>query len=209
MAALKKKTQTRRTRPLYHSAKITDRRFRKVLWHFVEDHSAARTAQATGLSANSVTAIFRKLRVYFWEVGLFTDVYEGLDPREAVSDAPTFELALLDFHIGRYRDKRGLKSPVSEPDYHFAESHWRFQFKVMALHRPGIDVRPMMMEHLLEIIRLCGPVGRKPGNRMAGLQAVARQMDQRLRWMERNDPGFTEPEQRAELQAIRAIRPKT
>lgn len=51
-----------RRRPLYHSAKISEYRFRKVLWHFVRDHSASETARATGLSVNSVHAIFRKIR---------------------------------------------------------------------------------------------------------------------------------------------------
>lgn len=180
-----------------------------ILRHFVDDRSATFTAQATRLSTNSVNAIFRKLRVYFWDVGSFTDFYEGQDPRAVVSDAPTFERALLAFHIERYRNKRGLKSPWNEPDYHFAESHWRFQYALLTLNRPGVDVRPMMTEHLLEIIRLCGPVGRKPGNRLAGLKAVARQMDQRLQWMERNDPGFANPEDRAALRTIRNLPPKS
>lgn len=189
--------------PLYKSAKISDYRFRKVLWAFVCDASATEAAQATGLSVNSVHAIFRKIRVFFFEAGLFQDYYGGQDPVSFQSANPFFEKKLLKFHFGRIGAKQGLKSPDNEPPYHFAESCWRFDFKVMAEQRQSDHVLQMMQAHLLEIIRLCGPIGAPPRNKEQGLLAVLRQADQRILWLERNAPGYTDQAKRAELRAIR------
>lgn len=181
MSGRKVKKAKRSGRPLYHSAKISDYRFRKVLVSFVRDDSAIETARACGLSINSVAGIFRKLRVYFFEVGLLRDFYEGRDPlEESEPEDVRFEHDLLTFHLARVREKNGLKSPMSEPDYHFAESHWRYHFHVMASERADAPIQKMMLAYLLEIIRICGPVGTKPGNRRAGFLAVMRQMDQRM-----------------------------
>lgn len=194
-----------RARPLMHAAKISDHRFRRVLMGFVRDHSATDTAQLTGLSLNSVTAIFGKLRVYFWEIGLFTDIYDGADPLSHSGNEPSFEKALLEYHLLRVREKNGLKSSAHGPDYHFAESHWRYHFQVLMRERVHHDVHAMMFSHLIEIIRLCGPIGLKPFNRRSGIEAVLRQMDQRIAWLERNAPGFRGAAHRAELNAIRAL----
>lgn len=205
LMAERKATKTRRaSRPLCHAAKISDYRFRKVLWHFAADHSATDTAKATGLSLNSVAGIFRKLRVFFFEAGLFTDFHEGRDPLAALdAHSATFEHGLLSFHLARVRERNGLKSLAGEPDYHFAESHWRYHFHLMAAQRPDAPVQEMMFAHLLEIIRLCGPVGKPPTNLEAGLLAVLRQMDQRIAWLERNAPGFMSAVHRKQLKAIR------
>lgn len=194
--------------PLYRFAKISDYRFRKVLEEFVRDSSATDAARATRLSVNSVHAIYRKLRVFCFEAGLFMDFYGGQDPTEFVSDNPRFERDLLAFHLERVRARRGLRSPVSEPPYHFAESCWRYDFKVLMEQRPSEVVYAMMLSHLLEIIRLCGPVGATPSNRRAGALAITRQIDQRILWLERNAPGFTEPDIRSGLRAARAIEPE-
>lgn len=192
-------------RRLVHAAKISDYRFRKMLWHFVLDHSATDTARATGLSINSTNILFRKLRVFFYETHLFTDIYGGQDPTTLESDNPVFERDLIEFHFRRVREKRGVRSPWSEPDYHFAESHWRYHFHVLMAQRPSDRVHAMMFGHLLEIIRLCGPVSKKPMNRRAGLLAVMRQMDQRILWLERNAPRFRADSLRQELKEIREI----
>jgi len=205
MPARKSTKAGRAARGLYHSAKISDYRFRKVLWHFVRDDSATGTARATRLSVNSVSAIFRKLRVYFTEAGLFTDFYEGHDPLTHDSGLITTEHSLLAFHIARVRVHNGLKSPATEPDYHFAESHWRYHFHVMARERPSGEVHAMMFGHLMEIIRLCGPIGTRPANRRAGLMAIARQMDQRIAWLERNAPGFNDAALRSGLREAKAV----
>lgn len=201
------KTTQRTGRPLYHSAKISEQQFRQVLWHFVRDDTATATARQTGLSLNSVAAIFQKVRVYFFEAGLFMDPYEGKDPETFEGDNEEFELRLLTYHFERIRDKRGLKSPIHKPDYHLAESHWRFNFHVIRERRPDADFHKMMLTHLLDIIRICGPVGRPPVNRKAGLRAVLGQQDQFLIWLERNAPGFDDAS-RDELRDIRSILPE-
>ncbi len=206
MSARKSAKTKRVSRPLYHSAKISEYRFRKVLMSFVRDQSATDTARACGLSVNAVVGIFRKVRVYFFEVALFTDFYEGGDPlAELDRESATYEHDLLTFHLARVRAKNGLKSPASEPDYHFAESHWRYHFHVMERDRPDAPIRDMMLAHLLEIIRICGPVGTKPVNRRAGLLAVMQQMDQRIAWLERNASGFISPARRDSLKDVRAM----
>lgn len=195
---------TRRTARLYRSAKISERRFRQVLECFVRDSSATEAARATGLSINSTHAIYRKLRVFFFEVGLFLDFYGGRDPTEYDSGNPLEEFRLLEFHFARIRAKRGLKSPANEPPYHLAESWWRYQFKVMKEERRS-EVHAMMLAHLLELIRLCGPVGAPPHNLEAGALAVARQIDQRTAWLRRSAPGFADDKSRMALADIEAI----
>jgi len=177
-------------RRLYRSTKISDYRFRRVLDSFARDDSASDAARATGLSVNSVHALYRKLRIFFFECGLFLDFYDGHDPESFDSGNPHFEKALLEFHLRRYGDKHGFRSPGSEPHYHFAESCWRFDYYMMELERPSGDVHAMKLAHLLELIRLCGPVGAAPRNRQAGLRAVLRHADQRIEWLRRNAPGF-------------------
>jgi hypothetical protein len=197
-----KRNATRRAKPLYRSAKISDYRFRKVLWHFVRDHTATEAARATGLSVNSAAAIFRKLRGYFTEAGLFVDYYTMGDMDAPENENLEFERRLLEFHFSRIGEKRGLAAPPDGPDYHFAESCWRFDYQVLRDQRPSDAVYAMMLVHLLEIIRLCGPVGGKPTNRKVGLMAKLRQMDQRILWLERNGPAFRGDGRRAALREI-------
>jgi hypothetical protein len=201
-----RKTKTRRAaKPLYHSAKISDYIFRKILLHFVRDHTATETARDTRLSVNSVAAIFAKLRVYFTEAGLFSNPVEvGM-----FADNEEFEMRFLEFHTGRVKEKRGLRSPPNGTDYHTCESHWRFHFYMLMIQRPSESVHAMMLNHLLEIMRICGPVGSKPVNRKEGLLAAFRHMDQRLLWLERNSQDYRSMAYRQELKSIRAIRPSS
>lgn len=196
-------SKSRQPKPsLYRASKISDYRFRRVIEQFAQDASATDAARATGLSINSVHSIYRKLRIFFFECGLFRDFYDGHDPETFDSGAANFERELLAFHLERYGDKHGFSSPSTEPHYHFAESCWRFDFHMMARERPTETIQPMMLSHLMEIIRLCGPVGGKPRNLEAGLQAIMRQTDQRILWLQRNAPGFSSAELRNSLRAI-------
>ena len=194
----------RRVARLYRSSKISEARFRKVLEQFARDASATDAARATGLSINATHTIYRKLRVFFFEIGLFLDFYGGADPLTYNGD-PHSEFALLEFHFARIRARRGLKSPTTEPPYHLAESWWRYQFKVLMRERPSEAVYAMMVANLLELIRLCGPVGAPPRNLEAGALAIARQIDQRSAWLRRNAPGFADTETRLALTQIEAI----
>lgn len=190
---------------LYRAAKISEGRFRKVLDCFARDESVTEAARLTGLSINTTHAIYRKLRVFFYEVGLFLDFYQGNDPLTYDSGDPHGEFALLEFHFARIRAKRGLKSPKDDPPYHLAESWWRYQFKVLMNERPSDAVHAMMVTNLLELIRLCGPVGAPPRNLEAGALAISRQLDQRITWLRRNAPGFADDETREALSQIEAI----
>jgi hypothetical protein len=176
-----------------------------VLICFVKDWPASATARATGLSVNSATQIYHQLRTFFFEVGLFLDFYAGQDPLAFVGDTPRSEKALLEFHFARVRERRGLKSPTTEPPLHFAESCWRYDFKVLSEHRASDPVHEMMFSHLMELIRLCGPIGAKPKNREEGLQTILRQIDQRILWLERNAPGFADDDTRAALRIVRKM----
>lgn len=161
----------------------------------------------TGLSVPGVQAIYRRLRVFFFEVGLFQDFYQGMDPMAFESDNPVFERSLLAFHFARMGEKRGLRQPMHEPPYHFAESCWRYDFAIMKAQRPDAPVEAMMLAHLLELIRLCGPVGDRPHNRLAGLRAVERFTDQRIAWLMRNAPGFSDRVTRAALAEAQTLDP--
>jgi hypothetical protein len=192
-------------RRLVRAAKISDHRFRRVLFHFVRDHSASDAARATGLSVNSAHALYRKLRVFFFDVHLFRDFYDGRDPLEVSSDVPLFEQDLIAFHIQRYSNRHGFRSPSTEPHYHFAESCWRYDFHRMMQERPSEAVYGMMERHLLQLIRLCGPIGAPPRNLLAGVRAIMRQTDERIEWFRRNAPGFRSEELRSQLAQGQAI----
>lgn len=188
MAKPSKAKSVRRSRPLYFSAKISEYQFKKVLWHFVLDHSAQEAARHVELSVNSISAIFTKLRKSFFEVGLFTDIYGGRDPREGsiYEDGEAFEKWVIEFHFKRAAAKRGITDWLGQPAYHFAESHWRFHYTVMTEGRAADAIYDMMHAHLLEIIRCCGPVGAPPVRRKAGLMLALKHMDQRVLWLARN-----------------------
>lgn len=191
---------------LYRAGKISDAAFRKVLAHFVRDHTAAETARALGLSANSVTDMFRKIRVF--EAGLFMDFHGGtgeaaFDPAQDAS----FERDLLAFHYRRLRTRRGVRVDPDGPDYHLAESWWRYDFAMILRERPSDAVYDMMLSQLLAVIRVAGPVGGKPGNPTQRRRTIARLIDQKILWLERNAAGFSTQELRASLEDARKTNP--
>lgn len=191
---------------LYRSSKISTYRFRKVLDHFVRDHTASDAARAVGLSINSVHAIYHKLRVFFFETGVFLNYYGGIDPVDFVSDDPVHELRLLSYHARRAGLRRGLKDEPNDRRYHFAETCWRYDYQVMMAERPSADVHAMMFRHLWEIIRICGPIGGPPRNRVDGLRAAMRHVDERIEWFRRSAPGFRTEEVRAALAEAHAVK---
>lgn len=207
MAAEARKMQTRRrSRPLYHAAKISERRFKQVLWHFARDDTAAEAALRSGLSVNAVNTLFQKLRRFFVEAGMFTDIYQGGDPREGYAGDPSaeaeqYELHLIEFHFARMKAKRQVSTGQSEDD-HWCESHWRFHYAILVEDRGGDAVHHMMHRHLLEVIRRCGPVGRLPLNRREALRLCLTQMDERIRWAERSSPRFSDDRSRKALAKI-------
>lgn len=189
----------------YRAAKISDHRFRRVLDLFVRDETATAAAKVAGLSVNAMNDLYRRLRVFFFDVGLFIDFYGGQDPETVKSDDPVFEQALLGYHLARNRRRRGLKSPATEPPYHFAESCWRFDFQIMMDQRPSDAAYAMMRRHLIELIHLCGPLGATPRNRVEGLRVVMRQADERIDWFRRNAPDYRDPQTRMDLAQARDI----
>lgn len=201
------KSTTKRARNrLYHAAKISEYQFKRVLWSFVREEPAAKAARHIRLSANSISTLYGKLRVYFYEAGLFTDIYEGRDPGEGSRLAGNeFERRLIDFHFARVGAKRGLDEKRGGPPYHFSESHWRFHYAVLAEGREPDAIHRMMFNHLMEIILCCGPVGAAPKNRKQGHQIALRQFDQKLLWLERNAAAFKNERTRAEIRSIREI----
>lgn len=205
MASAAKVAKARRSgTPLYRAAKISDYRFRKVLAQFVRDATVAETARRTGLSPNAVEQIFRKLRVFCFEGGLFRDFYQGLNPVEIEGPRGPHERDLIRFHLARMEAKRGLKQPLTEPPYHFAESDWRYEYQVLIRERPSGEeaVRGMMLRHLVQFIRVCGPIGAPPESGIAGRLILMDQIAERARWLQRNAPGFSDPDLRLQLQRV-------
>ncbi|WP_375412998.1 hypothetical protein [uncultured Bradyrhizobium sp.] len=185
---------------MQHAAKISDYRFRKVLACFVRDHTATETARMTGLSVNSVNDLYRKIRIYFYDAGLFMNFYGGAGPaRYDPDDHKDFERTLLRFHRNRLRSRRGVRETPGAPNYHLAESWWRFDFAMILRERPSDSVYDMMVAQLLAIIRVAGPIGRHPKNPAARSRVIARLVDQKILWFLRNAPGFANPELRAGL----------
>lgn len=60
----------------------------------------------------------------------------------------------------------------------------------------------MMRRHFLEMIRRCGPVGKPPVNRREGLRLCLAQMDERIRWAERNSLRYRDEASRDTLRDI-------
>lgn len=210
MAAASKRKTKRRTKRLYHDAKISDYQFKKVLWRFVLDESAVEAARHVSLSANSIGAIYGKLRRFFFDYELFRDLYNGRDPREGLTTEgfKDIEHAILTYHLKRVSEKHGqLDAPLLGPDPHFGESNWRFNFVALLSERGPETVRPMMYAHLLEFIRRFGPVGSpvKPtgADRTAGLNLAFEQLDRMVLWLERNSVKFRDPAEKAKLRKLR------
>lgn len=200
MARTTKRKSKRSAKRLYFSAKISDYHFKKVLWQFALDHSAAEAAQHLTLSENSIAAIYGKLRRFFFEHGLFRDPYQNRDPRGGlvVEGFEDVEALILRYHLARVAKKRGrLNAPLNGPDHHFAESNWRFDFEVLLHERGAEPVRPMMYANLLEFVRRFAPVGSSKEvsaeRRAEGYELAMEQLDRMALWLERNSVKFRDP----------------
>lgn len=205
MARSAKSAKRQPANRFYHSAKISEYQFKRVLWSFVRDEPVAVAAEHIALSANSINAIYHKIRVYFTALGVFEDIYQGRDPQEGSTRYDEkFEFHLLGFHIARAKRKRRTKDTApDEVDYNFCESLWRFHYDQMMGGRSTEAVYQMMYAHLLGHIRLSGPVGLPVQKTPESASLERRQLEQRLLWMERNAPGFRDETSRATLREIR------
>lgn len=203
---IKSKIKSRANR-FYHSAKISEYQFKRVLWSFVLDEAVADAAKHIDLSANSINALYGKIRRFFTELGVFEDIYRGGDPKSGMpegEDLEGFEHQLIGFHLQRVKDKRRMKpTNLDEVDYHWCESFWRFQYNVLKGDRASDAVSRMMFAHLLAQIRLCGPVGLPAQRRKEGLLLNVHHLNQRLLWLERNAPAYRDPDSRVALRDIR------
>lgn len=193
----------------YRSAKVSEYQFKRVLWSFVLDESVAAAAKRINLSANSINAIYTKLRRFFTEAGTFEDIYEGGDPtdgyRDGDADDEAFEFGLLSFHLARRKAKRRMgDTQLQEVDYSWCESHWRFVCSAMTDGRADENVPRMLYSQLLAVIRLCGPVG-APARRVEdGKELSQHHFNQRLLWMERNLPNWRDEAKRQRVRNYRA-----
>jgi len=210
MAARPAHSKTRRAKPLYRSSKISEYKFKRVLWSFVLDEPVAHAASHIALSANSINAIYAKLRKFFFAYGLFRDPYRGRDPREGfdVENVEDAEYYMLRYHLGRVASKRNrLDAPLNGPDFHFAESCWRFDFSMLEVERGPHLVQRLMYQNLMEFIRRFGPVGAKsepsPQERREGVRLAMEQLDRLVLWLERNSVKFRDPGEKAQLRALR------
>lgn len=205
----KVKTTTQRgCNRFYHGAKISEYQFKRVLISFVRDEPVAVAARHIRLSANSINAVYGRIRAYFTALGVFEDIYRGGNPEDGTSageDMEEFEFHLISFHLHRIRRKRRVPdTDLSEVDPHWCESHWRFQYHMMMQGRPSEAIHRMMYTHLLGHIRLCGPIGTPPRNQEVARRLAVQQLDQRIVWFERNAPMFRDEESRMNLRAMRS-----
>ena len=192
----------------YSAAKISEYQFQRVLRAFVAEEPANEAARKIALSANSIDALYRKLRVYFTELGVFYDIYEGGDPEKGTRYGPDFEefeRRLIAFHLERTSRKRRMKATrLDEIDYNWCESIWRFHYSILTQGRPSEAITRMMTEHLKAHILLCGPVGQPPRNREQSRKLSEQQRNQRLLWLRRNAPAYRSGRSRADIDEIMA-----
>ena len=172
----------------YRAAKVSEYQFKRVLWSFVVDEPVAQAARRIRLSANSINAIYTKLRVFFTELGVFVDIYKGGDPKfgtDRGKDLEGFDYRLLTFHLQRDSAKRRMKgTAIEEIDYNWCESNWRFDYQVLVMCRPDALIHRMMYGHLLAFIRACGPVGHAPRHREKAAPLLRQHFEQGLLWLE-------------------------
>lgn len=207
--AQKRNAKRTRQRPHAFAAKISNYQFETVLWQFILDCPERQAAGHIRLSENSIAAIYGKLRSFFFNAGLFPDIYNGRSPDEGGREGhEVAEFALIEFHLNRNKAKRGsLDSAATGPDYHFSESCWRHSFEPLRMERPAEHINRLMMHQALAFVKRFGPVGsRLPltlDQRRQGLALALDQMNQRLIWLERNAGRFRDQGTRGELRALR------
>lgn len=209
-AALPKTPKSATRRPanrFYHSAKISEYQFKRVLYSFVQDEPIGEAARHIALSANSIAAIHVKIRHYFTELGVFRDIYAGGNPVDGTpmgDDWEGFELRLLGFHLERLKRKRRIRdTSLDAIDYQWCESFWRFHYSILTDGRPSEVIYRMMFSHLLAHIRLSGPVGLPPIDRAASAQLDRHHFKVRIQWLERNAPAFRDKGTRDALRQFR------
>ncbi|MDJ0387336.1 hypothetical protein QMO56_04340 [Roseomonas sp. E05] len=207
VAASRKSKTAQPANRFYRSAKLSEYQFKRVLWSFARDEPAGEAARQMTLSANSIDALYSKLRIFFTELGVFTDIYEGRNPEDGTplgEDMEGYELRLIAFHLERVSRKRRMKpTRIDEVDYNWCESRWRFEYHILAEGRPSEGLYRMMFSHLLAHIRVSGPVGGELRNRDRSEALMEEQLDQRLAWLERNAPAFRDEASRSELRRLR------
>lgn len=193
MARKAKSKSGRRAKPLYFSSKISDYQFKRVVWHFVLDHSAAEAAKHVRLSANSISAIYAKLRKFSFDYGLLSDPFKGAVQRDQLPFEGFNDLVskLHDFHTERLKQKRGsLHRHADEPDYHFAESFWRLSYGSFHDERGEEYAYRKMNATLLLFIQRFGPVGMKcaptTADKIAGRMLALEPLGDATRWWRRN-----------------------
>jgi len=158
-----------------------------------------------GLSANSVSAIFGKLRRFMCDIGAFSDFNEwGIEHAvyrrsEAAVD---YEIALYEFHRQRLSGKRRLVDPPEGPLLHFAETCWRFHYYLMWKEQKSDWVYAIMLRHLFELIDRYGPIGVDIQKRRPIFGEHVAQLDQIEAWLKRYGRDYDDEI----LAAIRPIR---
>lgn len=159
----------------------------------MRDHTVAETATATKLSANSINAIFQKIRVYLSEVHFYWPLLAYKFESEK-DDPDAYHNFIMQFHRERIALKRGLKPSDEKSDYHILESFWRFDYHLLVSQRRthAEEVYGMMLRDLIALIRICGPIGSKPGKIWHGRSLLLKQHRKRALWLVRNGPDFQE-----------------
>lgn len=160
-------------------------------------------ARSVTLSANSISAIYQKLRAHYVRIGIFRNFYEDEEPDCPSSEA--YEFALLEFHLARVARMRGIAPGRENATHHFCESCWRFQLVPFFEGRSANAVHKMAYAELLTYLKLGGPVGASSLDMAAIRHRRLRILDRRAAWLERSSQGFKGEEQRASLREIREL----
>lgn len=179
--------------PLYRGGKVSENQFRKIVRGFALDLPGAWIAEDHGISSNTVQSIYRKLRVFFVEAGLFPLADEGPEGSENFGDAPeAYSKGLAEFHRLRMLHKRGIRGSSLDKSYHLAESRWRLHYNYLQFK--GVENFADLLEHdLLMVLELCGPLGGRPDNvdalpsimqQQAEVRETARQNAESRLWRE-------------------------
>ncbi|SNZ21332.1 hypothetical protein [Cohaesibacter gelatinilyticus] len=187
----------------YRYAKISEYMFRRVLWGFACDLSVTEVARNTKLSTNSVSAIYQRLRAHYVRIGVFNSFYDNGDAIGVSETSDAYELALLEFHLKRISQMRGIPHSQNSSDHHFCESCWRFQLIPFFEGRSADAAHNMIFNELLTYLKVGGPVGVKAADLQAVRRCQLEFLNRRSAWLERSSPEFKSEDSRALLRDIR------
>lgn len=122
MATRRAASPRKRRNRYYSRAKISERKFERVLWAFASHESASDAAQRLRLSVNTVADLYRRIRDFLDRAGFFDVFTELASVNEQNLDWREYTHT---FHRKRMAERGGIRAGGAGSDLDERESCWR------------------------------------------------------------------------------------